>query len=81
MPGGAFYTFADFSSYLGRKADGKILKDSFDISEYILGSAKVVTIPGDGFGAPGYVRFSFATSIEIIQDGLEKVKSALEQIV
>jgi aspartate aminotransferase len=57
------------------------LEDSFDISEYILGSAKVVTIPGDGFGAPGYVRFSFATSIEIIQDGLEKVKSALEQIV
>ena len=80
-PGGAFYAFPDFSFYLGKKADGKILEDSFDISEYILGSAKVVTIPGDGFGAPGYVRFSFATSIEIIQDGLEKVKSALEQIV
>ena len=81
MPGGAFYTFADFSSYLGRKADGKILKDSFDISEYILGCAQVVTVPGDGFGAPGYIRFSFATNIEIIQNGLEKVKSALKQIV
>lgn len=80
-PGGAFYAFPDFSSYLGKKADGKILKDSFDVSEYILGCARVVTVPGDGFGAPGYVRFSFATSIEIIQEGLEKVKSALEQIV
>ncbi|MBL7013984.1 MAG: pyridoxal phosphate-dependent aminotransferase [Candidatus Marinimicrobia bacterium] len=81
LPGGAFYAFADFSSYLGRKVDGKILKDSFDISEYILGCAQVVTVPGDGFGAPGYIRFSFATNIEIIQNGLEKVKSALEQIV
>ena len=62
-------------------SDLKILEDSFDISEYILGCAQVVTVPGDGFGAPGYIRFSFATNIEIIQNGLEKVKSALKQIV
>ena len=81
VPGGAFYVFPDFSSYLGRKANDKILKDTFDISEYILGSARVVTVPGDGFGAPGHIRFSYATSKVIIQKGIERVKTALEKII
>lgn len=81
VPGGAFYVFPDFSSYLGRKANDKILKDTFDISEYILGSARVVTVPGDGFGAPGHIRFSYATSKAIIQKGIERVKTALEKII
>nr|MCS5651267.1 hypothetical protein [Candidatus Neomarinimicrobiota bacterium] len=64
-----------------RKANDKILKDTFDISEYILGSARVVTVPGDGFGAPGHIRFSYATSKVIIQKGIERVKTALEKII
>ena len=46
-PKGAFYVFPDFSSYLNQKVNGKLLKDTFDISEYILDSVKVVTVPGD----------------------------------
>ncbi len=57
------------------------MKDTFDISEYILESAKVVTVPGDGFGAPGHIRFSYATDSETIKEGIERVKSALEGIV
>ena len=49
-PGGAFYVFPDFSYYLGHRGDGKILKDTFDISEYSLKSAQVFTVTGDGFG-------------------------------
>jgi aspartate aminotransferase len=80
VPGGAFYVFPDFSPYLGRVANGQKLKDTFDISEYILGCANVVTVPGDGFGAPGHIRFSYATSTDIIEKGIERVRSVLEKI-
>jgi|TARA_B110000467_G_scaffold162215_1_gene184920 aspartate aminotransferase len=79
-PKGAFYVFPDFSAYLNRKANGKLLKDTFDISEYILDSVKVVTVPGDGFGAPGHVRFSYATNRKIIREGMNRVKKSLEMI-
>jgi aspartate aminotransferase len=80
IPGGAFYAFPDFSAYLNKRAGGQLLKDTFDISEYILGCANVVTVPGDGFGAPGHIRFSYATSKDIIEEGLQRVRSALEKI-
>mgnify|MGYP001118935592 CR=1 FL=1 len=80
VPNGAFYAFPDFSSYLHRKGDNKLLKDTFDISEYILNSVQVVTVPGDGFGAPGHIRFSYATSREIIKEGMNRVRKALDMI-
>ena len=81
MPGGAFYTFPDFSAYIGRTGNNEILKDTFSISEYILNNTQVVTVPGDGFGAPGHIRFSYATSMEIIEKGIEQVKKALSHII
>jgi len=80
LPGGAFYVFPDFSYYLGMLFEGKLMKDTFDISEYILGSAKVVTVPGDGFGAQGHIRFSYATSTKIIIDGIKRVSTALKKL-
>jgi len=80
MPGGAFYAFPDFSAYLDKHGSGKLLKDTFDISNYILGCARVVTVPGDGFGAPGHIRFSYATNTDMIERGIGRVRSALEQI-
>ena len=41
-PGGAFYTFPNFSEYIGKKANGKVIQDSFDLSEYILDRKSVV---------------------------------------
>ena len=81
MPGGAFYAFPNFSEYLGRTANGKLLKDTFDISGYILESAKVVTVPGDGFGAPGHIRFSYATDSKTIKEGIDRVRLALKNII
>lgn len=80
VPRGAFYAFPNFSSYLGRKGGNKILKDTFDISEYILDKAQVVTVPGDGFGAPGHIRFSYATNKKNIIEGIERVKMVLQKI-
>jgi aspartate aminotransferase len=80
VPNGAFYVFPDFSYYLNREANGKLLKDTFDISEYILDAVQVVTVPGDGFGSSGHIRFSYATSSKIIKEGMVRVKNALEII-
>ena len=80
IPNGAFYVFPDFSSYLNRKGNGKLLKDTFDISEYILDSVQVVTVPGDGFGSSEHIRFSYATNRKIIQEGMDRVKKALAMI-
>ncbi len=81
IPAGAFYAFPDFSKFLGKEAAGKLLKDTFDISEYILRSSSVVTVPGDGFGAPGHIRFSYATSKQNIEKGIRRIKTALEKII
>jgi aspartate aminotransferase len=81
MPGGAFYMFPDFSHYLNKKTEeGKILQDTFDLSDYILADAKVVTVAGDGFGASGYLRFSFATNTETIINGIKRIKNSLEKL-
>ena len=80
VPGGAFYVFPSFHTYLDKKGNGKLLKDTFDISEYILQHAKVVTVPGDGFGAPGHIRFSYATDSKTIREGISRVASALKDI-
>ena len=79
-PSGAFYAFPDFSAYLNCMGNNKLLKDTFDISEYILDSVQVVTVPGDGFGASGHIRFSYATNREIIKEGIDRVRKSLHMI-
>ena len=76
-----FYAFRDFSRFLGMEAEGKLLRDTFDISEYILRSSSVVTVPGDGFGAPGHIRFSYATNKQNIEKGIKRIKNALKKII
>ena len=80
VPGGAFYAFPDFSYYLGKNYNGEKINDSFKLCDYILDVAKVVTVPGDGFGAPGHIRFSYPVSKKLISDGIDRVKNILEQL-
>ena len=80
VPGGAFYAFPDFGYYIGKSFNGKIIKDSFDLCEIFLNEAYVATIPGDGFGAPGYVRFSYAIDEKTIKEGIDRVNKIIQQI-
>ena len=73
IPGGAFYAFPNFSHYIGKNYNGQIINDSFKLCDYILDAAKVVTVPGDGFGAPGHIRFSYAVSKDTIRNGVDRV--------
>ena len=80
LPGGAFYAFPNFDNYLGKSFNGKKIENSFDLSNLFLDIAKVVTVPGDGFGAPGHIRFSYPVSKKLISDGIDRVKIILEQL-
>ena len=80
MPGGAFYAFPNFNYYIGKTYKNKTIHDSFDLCEIFLNEAYVATIPGDGFGAPGYVRFSYAIDEKIIKDGLERIEKIINEI-
>jgi len=80
IPGGAFYAFPDFSYYIGKSFHEKKINNSFDLCEIFLNEAHVATIPGDGFGAPGYVRFSYAIDEKTIEDGIGRVEKIIEKI-
>ncbi|MGZ3422304.1 MAG: pyridoxal phosphate-dependent aminotransferase [Polyangiales bacterium] len=81
-PEGAFYAFADFRALLGlpssHAASGK-LADDMEIAKFLLEEAGCAAVPGSAFGAPGYLRFSYATSEENIEKGLAAAKAAVER--
>lgn len=80
-PQGAFYVFPNISAYLGKKVDGKTLETDLDFCEFLLDKAKVACVAGSGFGAPGHMRISYATSMENIEKGLDRIEGALKELV
>ena len=76
-PQGAFYIFPDFSDHYNRTIDGFKINGSQDLANFLLDSAKVGVVPGDGFGADKNMRLSFATSETEINRGLDRIKEAL----
>lgn len=79
-PKGAFYVFPNFAHYYGRKNGEATIANSVDMSDYLLESALIASVPGAAFGADDFVRFSFATSMDILQEGMKRVKKALLQL-
>lgn len=75
-PQGAFYAFPDISALFGKSFKGRTLKGSLDLSEYLLDEAKVALVPGADFGNDNCVRISFATSMENIKEGLDRIEKA-----
>ena len=76
-PKGAFYVFPNFSAYYGKSFQDKVISDSVAMADYFLDEAQVASVPGAAFGADDFVRFSFATSMEVIAEGMERIKKAL----
>jgi aspartate aminotransferase len=79
-PTGAFYAFPNFSSYLGKSFRGKPIEDSMDLADYLLDVARVAVVPGAAFGAEGFVRLSFATSMENIEAGMDRIEETLGEL-
>lgn len=79
-PDGAFYVFPDVSYYYG-KSDGETqIANASDLCMYLLNVANVSSVMGDAFGEPKCVRFSFANSMEKIEEGWKRIKTALAKI-
>ncbi len=81
MPGGAFYAFPNVAAHLANGASGHALaKDTTELAKLLLDKARVALVPGDAFGAPGYLRLSYATSIERIEEGLRRMASFFARV-
>jgi aspartate aminotransferase len=74
-PEGAFYALPDVSAYLNNK-----IRDDISLVEHLLEKAKVATVPGTVFEAPGHIRISYAASRENIRKGIERIASALQDL-
>ncbi len=80
IPDGAFYIFANIEKYIGR-TDGKItIKTDEDLCMYLLSDAHVALVGGTAFGAPGYIRFSYATSDDNIIKAIARIKDSLKKL-
>jgi aspartate aminotransferase len=74
MPGGAFYAFPNVAAHLANGNSGQALaKNTTELAKLLLDKARVALVAGDAFGAPGYLRLSYATSIERIDEGLRRL--------
>lgn len=80
-PKGAFYVFPNFSVYYGKTTpEGKLISNSVDLADYLLDKALLATVPGIAFGADDFVRFSFATSMDIIKEGMRRLTESLSRL-
>jgi aspartate aminotransferase len=74
-PKGAFYVMVNISKLLGKTIDGEVINNSLDFSRVLLDKEKVAVIPGSAFGVDEYVRLSYATSMENIEKGIDRIEN------
>jgi aspartate aminotransferase len=80
MPDGAFYAFPSVEGVLGKPLkNGRVCDTSGELVEYLLETAHIAMVDGAAFGAPGYLRFSYALSLEQIKEGMAKMADALKE--
>lgn len=79
-PEGAFYAFPNVSALVGKRANGEVIEDDLQLCSYLLDSARCALVPGTAFGAPGFLRFSYATSMEQIDEGLRRIAEAVAKL-
>ena len=79
-PNGAFYVMVDVSKLFGKKCDGKVIKGSIDFAKAILEKEKVAVIPGIAFGNDNYIRLSYATSMENIEEGIRRIEKFIKSL-
>ena len=77
-PEGAFYVMMNIKDIFGREIGGKVISTSDDFCEVLLEKSLVALVPGSGFGIEGYVRWSYATSMENIVKGLDRLEEFLK---
>ena len=77
MPRGAFYAFPNVKELVEMAG----LESDLELANYLLEEGKIAVVPGSAFGAPGYLRLSYAMSVESIEEGLSRFKRAVEKLL
>jgi aspartate aminotransferase len=79
-PPGAFYVFPRVSRLYGKGAGNRKMTHSVDLSEFLLEEAGVAVVPGSAFGNDHYIRLSYAASMQDIEEGVRRIKAAVEKL-
>ena len=79
-PQGAFYIMMNIDGIIGKSYNGQKIGNADDFAKLFLDAEKVAIVPGTGFGAPGYVRWSYAVDMESIEKGIERLENFLKHL-
>ncbi len=80
MPDGAFYAFPRIQAFLGKRSASGQLLDSASFCQNLLQEQNVATVPGSGFGAEGFIRLSYSTSMAEIEEGMARISQWLKTL-
>lgn len=80
LPTGAFYVFPEVSYYFGKSDGENTINDANDLCMYLLNKGHVGVVPGEAFGAPGYIRISYAASEDTLREAIRRMKTALDAL-
>ncbi len=75
---GTFYSFPSIEGVIEKSSQ---VKNDMDVAEYLLTEAGIALVPGSAFGAPGYLRISYATSMEKIKDAMQRMSTAIQNLL
>jgi aspartate aminotransferase len=81
MPKGAFYAYPVVSKFYGKKTGVSKICDSVDLCKYLLEEGRVACVPGVGFGTEEHIRLSYATSMNVIEDAMDRIENALKKLM
>ena len=73
LPEGAFYCYPNFTGLLGRSLGGKVSNTTSELADSLLETIKIAAVPGEAFGTPGFMRFSYALGDKDIAEGLDRL--------
>ena len=80
MPGGAFYAFPNIKGVLGTRGPTGPVTSPTDLATYLLKEAHIAVVPGEPFGSQAHIRLSYATSLETITRGVDRLRAALSKL-
>ncbi len=80
MPSGAFYAFPNIAQLLGRRFKGQSLATPFALANFFLKEAQVACVPGEPFGSPAHLRFSYTGTLDVIEEGLQHLAGAVARL-
>jgi len=79
-PKGAFYLFPNVSAYYDKEYEGMQIRNSYGMAYFLLKVAKVAVVPGDAFGSDRFIRFSYSTSMDKIEQAMDRISEAMSKL-